>query len=820
MKPVFTLVYLCLLANFSSAQNTSGIYGVVKSVSDKTISSATVSLLRAKDSFLTKLAVTDKDGQYEFIGIKDGRYIISVSSIGFQKAFSQPFDYQSIQRMQLPAILLQEEVKSLAGVTVQSKLPLIETKLDKTVVNVEASPTNAGTTALDVLEKSPGIMVNSDGVISLRGKQGVIIMMDGKQTFLSPTDLASMLRNMPASALEQIEIMTNPSSKYDAAGNSGIINIKTKKGKMAGLNGSIMVGATSSIYKPEHALYFIPKSQNSINFNYRKNKFNFFGNFNPNIFRGQNALRFESRFLDDDKNITGYNITQTRFRFRGNNKTLKLGLDWNADKKNIFGVVVSGFSFSGHPLPITVTDLNDVAGQLESKLISNTDNEIKFRNASLNLNWKHTFDTSGRELTADADWVIYSNVSDMLLTTNYYNGSLQKTGESFLRGHLPSNINIYTFKSDYSQPFKGGKFEAGIKLSYVRNDNEVNYDRLFENEWVIDDIRTNHFIYDENINAAYVNYNKQVKKWTFQAGLRVENTIAKGNQVVSRTVFKRDTTNLFPTAYIKYDLNQKNALTVSYGRRITRPNYRDLNPFVYFLDTLSYHKGNIYLKPQYTNNIELSHAFMGKFITTANFNQTNDVISRIIKPEPNSKIRYLTADNVAKFRNMGLSITAPVKIAKWWNTNIFTNIFNNQYKGVYDTINIDLSYTSFSVNLTNTFTIAEGFTAELGGFYRHRGIDQLSQMDPIYQISFGAQKNVLKGKGTVRLNVRDPFAWQKFEGFNKYGLIDNDFSIRPDIRQVTATFTYRFGKNGQQTPPPRRRNASSQDEQNRVGQGQ
>jgi hypothetical protein len=367
---------------------------------------------------------------------------------------------------------------------------------------------------------------------------------------------------------------------------------------MAGLNGSIMVGATSSIYKPEHALYLIPKSQNSINFNYRKDKFNFFGNFNPNFFRGQNTLRFDGRFLDDDKNITGSNLTQTRFRFRGNNQTLKLGLDWNANKKNVFGIVVSGFSFSGHPLPVTVTDLNDVAGQLESRLISNTDNDIKFRNASLNLNWKHTFDTSGRELTADADWVIYSNVSDMLLTTDYYNSSLQNTGKSFLRGHLPSSINIYTFKSDYTQPIKGGRFEAGIKMSYVRNDNEVNYERLFENEWVVDNIRTNHFIYDENINAAYVNYNRQVKKWTFQAGLRVENTIAKGNQVISRTVFKRDTTNLFPTAYIKYDLDQKNALTVSYGRRITRPNYRDLNPFVYFLDTLSYHKGNIFLKPR------------------------------------------------------------------------------------------------------------------------------------------------------------------------------------------------------------------------------
>jgi hypothetical protein len=240
--------------------------------------------------------------------------------------------------------------------------------------------------------------------------------------------------------------------------------------------------------------------------------------------------------------------------------------------------------------------------------------------------------------------------------------------------------------------------------------------------------------------------------------LRIENTIAHGNQVVNNIKFKRDTINLFPTAFVSYKINEKNSLTVSYGRRITRPNYQDLNPFTYFLDTLSYRQGNIYLTPQYTHNIELTHAFMGKFITTLNYNNTDDVISQIIKPEPNSKIRYLTVDNVAEFRNMGISITAPVKIAKWWNANIFTNIYNNHYEGVYDTINIDLSFTSFMVNITNSFTLGKGLSGELTGFYRHKSLNSLTRMEPIYQIGIGLQKQVMKGKGTVRLNIRDPFA--------------------------------------------------------------
>jgi hypothetical protein len=821
MRNLFTLLTGILLSTLVFSQNKIGkISGVITDESQKPVQSASVSLLRAKDSSLVKIAVTDKEGKYEFEKIIEGKFLLSVSSIGFQKKFGQSLEITvDNSTFKAETIKLAAETRSMEGVTVTAKKPFIETKIDKTVVNVDASPTSAGSTALDILEKSPGITVDNDGNISLRGKQGVIVMMDGKQAFLSAADLANLLRNMPASALDQVEIMTNPSSKYDASGNSGVINIKTKKGKNNGFNGSVMIGATTSLFHPDEAWYLRPKSQNSVNFNYRKNKINFFGNYNPNIFRGMNRLSLDSRFIDNNYNTTGYNFTETRFKFGNNNHTLKLGLDWYADKKNIFGIVVSGFTFAGHPTPISVSDLVDGNKVLENRLISSTDNDLKFQNATLNLNWKHTFDTNGRELTADFDYVVYSNVSDMVLTTDFYSGSLQKTGTSYLKGHLPSNIDIYTFKSDYTHPLKGGRFEAGIKFSYVKNDNLVNYERMINNEWEIDHIRSNHFIYDETINAAYVNYSKEIKKWTFQAGLRMENTIAHGNQVITNQTFKRDTTNLFPTAFISYKVDKKNTLTIAYGRRIQRPNYQDLNPFTYFLDTLSYRQGNIYLRPQYTHNIDLTHSFNGKFITTFNFNTTDDIISQIVKPVPDSKIRFLTVDNVAQFTNIGVSVTAPITFSKWWNANFFTNVFNNRYKGVYDTFNIDVSYTSFTANITNNFTFKKGWSAELSGMYRHKALGGLTRMQPIYQMSLGFQKQVMKGQGTLRFNVRDPFAWQKFEGRNTYGMIDGGFIARPDIRQVTGTFTWRFGKTGQQNQP-RRRNSSSQDEQNRVGQSQ
>ena len=800
------------------------VSGSVTDNSSKPLQSASISLLKAKDSSLVKLAVSNKDGKYEIENIATGDYLLTITSVGFEKQFSPKFSLtEENPSVQMQTFNMQPAAKSVGEVTVTAKRPFIETKIDKTVVNVDASPTSAGANALEILEKSPGITIDNDGNISLRGKAGVIVMMDGKQTYLSPTDLANVLRNMPASALDQIEIMTNPSAKFDAAGNSGIINIKTKKGRAGGFNGSVMVGITTSFfrYDSDGALYVIPKSQNSFNFNYRKNKINFFGNFNPNFPRGRGMLEIDRTVLNANKDVLGFTEVDTKFKFGNNNYTLKLGLDYFADKKNTFGIVVSGFTFSGHPTPLTITNQFDSYHNLVTSIVSEADNNLKFRNLTTNLNYRHQFDSTGRELTADFDFIAYDNTANNSLVSNFYDANAQLLGDMQLLGHIPSDIQIYSLKSDYAHPLKnGGRFEAGIKSSFVKTDNLVEYVRWDGVKWV-EDSRSNHFKYDENINALYVNFNRQIKKWSFQVGLRLENTIAKGHQVTNDSTFKRNFTNLFPTAFISREINKSNQLTLSFGRRISRPNYQDLNPFVFFLDSLSFRKGNPFLLPQFTNNIELSHSFKSKLITTINYNNTTDVLAQIIKPdENNSNIVYLTPDNVAKFRNIGIAITAPIPVNKWWNLNLFANVFNNRYQGFYESTPIDVSYTSFMINMTQTFTIEQGFTLEMSGFYRAKGVDQLNINEPMYVLSFGGQKTIMKGKGTIRLNLRDPFWLQKYEGRIKYDVVDTHIKNRWDNRQVTVNFTWRFGKSNQQAPPPRRRNSASQEEQNRVGTGQ
>jgi iron complex outermembrane recepter protein len=818
MRKIFTLlaIFLCSALLVQAQIKNGKVTGSIKDGPQKNLQSATITLLRAKDSSAVKFSVTSKDGNYEFVNVKEGKYLVSVTLVGYQKAFSPSFEINEANaEVNLTTITLNEAAKNLGGVTVTAKRPFIEAKIDKTVVNVEASPTSAGATAMEVLEKSPGITVDNDGNISLRGKAGVIVMMDGKPSYLSATDLANLLKNMPASALDQIEIMTNPSSKYDASGNSGVINIKTKKGQAGGFNGSVMAGGTAGLFKPGSVFYVNPRAQLSVNFNYRKNKVNFFGNYNPNFNRGRGVLLIDRKLIDGNGNTTGYTDVNTKFNFGNFNQTLKLGVDIFADKKNTLGFVASGFLFNGHPRPTTATTLSDQNHNPQMTMLSQTENRLKFMNGSANFNYRHVFDSTGREITADLDYIGYKNTSNMVLTTDFFDGTGQQTPDEqlYLKGHLPSSINIYSVKSDYTHPFKkGGRLEAGVKSSTVKNNNLVEYDRFANNKWY-DDSRSNHFIYDENINAVYLNVNKQVKKWSFQGGLRLENTVAKGYQVTNDSTFKRNFTNLFPSAFISYAANKNNTFTVSYSRRINRPNYQDLNPFTYFLDSLSYRQGNPFLLPQFSNNIELSHSFKGRLITTLNYNNTNNVISQILKQDIARGIVFLTTDNVAKFVNMGVSVTAPVPVTKWWNTNIFANVYRNHYKG--DTI--DIAYTSFTFNVTNTFTIKPGFSLELSGFYRARTVEQLNISEPMYQMSLGGQKNIMKGKATLRLSVRDPFAWQQYRGATKYGSIDVRIRNRFDARNVSATFTYRFGKNTPQNQQPRRRASATQEEQNRVG---
>lgn len=812
MRKMFALLALALttLSLAGLAQVKKGkISGTVIDGSTKTIESATISLLRAKDSSMVKMGVADKTGKFEFDNVTEGKYLVAISAVGHNKGFSEIVEINSSNTsVTLKTIELVPSAKAIAGVTVQSKRPLIEQKPGKMVVNVDASPTNSGLNVLELLEKSPGVTVDNDGNISLKGKQGVLVLIDGKQTFMSGADLAALLKNLQSNGVDQIEIMTNPPAKYDASGNSGIINIKTKKGIVKGMNGTANLSYAQGIYG---------RVNGGVNLNYRNNKLNIFGNYNGGTYEGFNNLTIDRNFYKSGA-LSGTSDQVSRPHFKGIYNNMKFGMDYNLTKKDILGFVVNGSFSHNDEDPVSNSNIRDEYGNIIYKLNSEGDNTRKFTGISSNVNYKHTFDSTGREISADFDYAYYNSSSQTQLTTETFTKDGVKKSNIILAGDIPSLTNIYSAKVDYVHPFKNRlKLEAGLKTSFVNTDNKVGYQRNEGAGWEIDS-RSNHFVYKENINAAYAILSKSIKKkWELTAGLRLENTIARGHQMSNDSTFKRNYTNLFPNVGVGFNANEKNQLNLSYSRRIMRPNYDDLNPFIFFLDSLTYGQGNPYLQPQFTNNIEFTHTYKGFLTTTLNYTETNDIITQLLKQNSEKNITYQTRENFSNMKQWGIAVMINKPLKKWWNVNLYTNVFNNHYSGFYNLEAVDVQFTSLMANLTNSFTLGKGWTAEISGWYRSKAAEGLLVANDMGALNSAVTKQLFKKKGTLKFGVRDILYTQQFSGYAKYADVDVKLNSRRDSRQFNVSFNYRFGKTN--IAPARRKTGGAGDEQSRVKGG-
>lgn len=815
MRKILTLLTAMSITFISQAQLKDGkVIGTVVDGSAKIIESATITLLRVKDSSVAKISVADKTGKFGFDGVAEGQYVVSISAVGHNKGYSETFEINaSNPAVTLKTIELTPAAKILGAVSVASRKPLIEQKLDRTIVNVEASVTNVGSSALEVLEKSPGVTVDKDGNISLKGKQGVVIMIDGRPSYLGGADLANLLKSMSASQLEQIEIMTNPPAKYDASGNSGVINIKTKKNKQFGYNGSITAGFTQGIY---------PRFNESGNFNYRNGKINVFTNISYSRNRRKQILDISRNFRETTtKEILSVFDQESVMMNMSHFYSAKAGLDYFASKKTTLGFVVNGYYNPHTWTSKTNTDIFNPNNVLtnQTKAFSRIDD--KWNNFSANAYLKTVLDSAGQEFTTDLDYIQYRSTSMQSLVSSYYDnvGQLTKIPDT-LNGNLPQDITIYSAKADYTKPLKkGAKFEAGIKSSYVKTDNNANYDSLRNGQLFHDYNRSNHFVYEENINAAYVNFSSPLgKKWSGQFGLRAENTNAKGNQLTTNVQFKRNYTQLFPTAYIQYTASENNQFVINYGRRINRPNYADLNPFINFLDRYTFEQGNPDLKPQFSHNIELSHTYKGFLTSTLNYSRTTDIIQQVIEQHEATNETFVKKANIATQNQVGFSVSAYKQITKWWSGNIYANVANSHFKGVVNNENISIGITMFMTQVQQQFKWGKGWGAELSGFYRTKGLEGVIFIEDIAQVDAGFSKQVLKGKGTLKLNFKDIFKGAVYTGYSKYSNVDARFKHVNDNRAIGISFTWRFSK-GKLKANAGKREGGASEEQNRVKTG-
>ena len=810
----YTLAAILLAGLTTTAiSQTCTIAGALTDASGAPIEAATVSLLQATDSALVKVELSDAAGKFEFSGIQSGQFLLGVTALGFEKFMGNPVQATASEpNIQLPPLALTGSSIDLKEVTVAAQKPFIERRIDRTILNVENSILATGSTALEVLERAPGVIVNQNDAISLRGRSGVIVMIDGKPNPMSGPDLANFLRTLPSNTIDRIEIITNPSAKYDAAGNAGIIDIRLKKDKNLGTNGAASAYYGQGVY---------PKAGAGLNLNYRNKKLNAFGSYNYNFRKGMNDLRLYRVFFDNDIRTGAYK-QRNYMTMPFNTHTARAGADFFPDKKTVLGVVASGTANHFNPNAQNTSAVEGADAAVESYFSTANKGQNRFFTWAANGNFKRAFNDKGHELSADLDFAEFGSKTDQLFTTIYTGLNGEKLRQDYLlSGDMDGNLKIRSLKADYTLPLPGeSKLEAGLKSSIVDADNNLQFfDRSLPGAPVYDSSISNHFVYRENINAAYLNYSREWDKLSVQAGLRVENTNAEGTQLVNGDHFDRHYTNLFPSVFLNYKFSEQYQTGISLSRRLDRPSYQQLNPFKRFLDPSTYSAGNPFLNPQFTWAAEWSNTFWQKLNITLAASRTTDNITQVIAPVGGlDRVTVQTDSNLATVQYLSLALSYNFNIAPWWNTINNLNTYNGQYSG--NLANTTLSDGNLVAHFftTHNFTLGKGWSAELNFNYKTREVYGFMDLNPMWGLGAGIQKNLFDRRATLKHAVTDIF-WQNLPSATiRFTDYVETFEVFRETRVATLSFNYRFGS--QTVQQARRRQGGAEEEKRRAGGGQ
>ncbi|RYE26443.1 MAG: TonB-dependent receptor [Sphingobacteriales bacterium] len=783
------------------------IKGTVKDKAGIAMPGVNVVVLKDDGQTLVKADIANDDGNFLIDGIADGGYILKATFAGYEVYTSEKIQVQS-KDVQLPVIVLETKSTTLKEVSVKAQKPFVEVKPDRIVVNVENSIVSAGSSVLEVLARSPGVKVDQNDNISLKGKPGVTIMIDGKITAVSGDELANILKSMPASTVDKIELISNPGAKYDAAGTAGIINIKTKKDQRVGWNGSANLTYTQ-VY---------PKYNAGINLNYRNKKLNLYGNYSYADRYWFNHLMLNRRFYSPTGSLQFVYDQNNYSLFDFKNHVAGLGADYSISKNTTVGVSVNGGVNKFNPK--ADNDSRALGPDLETIYNFKTTGRHKnmYDNLATNIYLRHSFDTAGKELSVDIDYAGYGSSSNQNFVTNYTNTEGgQYMPDYYMKSNMDGLTQIRSLKADYSNPLPGkAKLDAGVKLSYVTSDNKPLFYQRTTGEYVLDTTRSNHFIYRENINAAYLNLDKDWTKWSTQLGLRMENTNVEAKQITLDKTYDRNYTQLFPSLAVQRHLNEKNDIGLTLSRRIEGPNYDQLNPFKFFIDKTTYKEGYPYLNPASSYSVELSHTFKQKFVTTLTYSVTSNVLTEVIQPsETEDSVTVQTTKNLKRMSFYGISGAYPFQVTKWWSNMTNLNVYYAYYEGFIANTNLRNGAPTFDIYTTNSFILPKDFSAEVSLFYQAPQVYGFMTVQQNWMLNAGLQKNILNKKATLKINVQDIF-WRGYPtGTSTYTGYIEDFTAKRDTRQASVSFTYRFGNKA--IGQARERSGGAEDEKRRAG---
>ena len=778
---------LFLLAFFSyGLLRAQDISGTTVDSAGKPLPYATIALKRTADSAIAKYTASDAAGLYKFSGIPAGHYFISIFVTGYFTTNSAPFELKD-NNIQLPPISAKTG-RVLKEAQVTAVKPLLQVLRDKIVLNIDGNINATGEDALGLLRKSPGVTVDNNNSISLMGKNGVQIYVDNRPTYLSGAALAQYLATLQSTSIEAIEIISNPSSRYEAAGTAGIINIRLKKDKSLGTNVTAGAGYNLGTYSKYNA---------NFSFNHRDQHLNLFGDYN---YHNGTAL---------SNSVYYRTLADSMFRQQnvytspGVSQTVHLGLDYFLSKKSTLGVLVGGSFATDSIRTNSSTAIIYTPTNTTTRLLI-ADNRTSDLHDSyiFNLNYRFT-GNAGSELDLSADYGLHRIRSNQLQPNSYFDA----TGRQFLSGNnynmlSPTDIDIYSFKADYTLNCWKGQLAIGGKIAYVTSANNFLLYDLLSTGKVLDSLRSDNFSYKENINAVYANYSRTFKSGlSLQAGLRVENTNSKGNSVgwqqaaidysVYDSAFPRHYTDLFPSASLTWK-----QWTLSYGRRLDRPNYQDLNPFVFKIDDYISGQGNTRLQPQYADNVNLTWSYKYALSATLNYSHIRNLFTTVPDTIDGSKT-VTTAVNLASQEIIGLNLTWSFQY-KWYSAYINVNGFYAAYKSNFGVSKvIDLNVFNTSILTQHSFQLGKGWSASLTELYTSPTIWQGTlRAHSNWSLDAGLQKTLFNGRATAKASVSDIFHTSNWAATSNYSGQYIYTAGYNENRQLRLSFTYRFGNIG------------------------
>ncbi|HAK30055.1 MULTISPECIES: TonB-dependent receptor domain-containing protein [Sphingobacterium] len=782
MKRYFYLLLLnFLITSFAYAQVK--VTGKVHVENNVPLVSATAYLMKAKTTVILKAVVTDENGEYQFSDIQAGSYYVEAKMVGYTTNKSNVFDISKSDH-KVPAILLNTDTRKLQEVAVEGKRPMVESKPGKLVLNVENSPLAAGNNALDIVQRAPGVSLDNNNNLQLMGQSGVSVTIDGRQTYMSGEQLVNFLKSTDGNQIKSVEVITTRAAKDDAEGAVGTINIVLKKNRMEGFNGTFnMTAGRGEKFR----------GNSSLSLNYKKNNTTVFGSYACSDEKSHRKLLLDR--VIQNKGEKTYFKQRSILDEKEQNHSYRFGVEQRTSARNTLTLQFNGSNNIEYNDNDSKTNVGKSFTTLDSLLISTSQFKELFDRYSANLNNEFRIDSNGRKLTLDLDWSKFKSSKRVGYNNQYFDGQMDAiTPEEIQRSRMPIGIDIYVAKLDYEQPLsKVSKLEMGAKYSNVTSDNDLTFEDFLNNSWINNEKRTNHFVYKEQIAAGYIDYNNTIGKWGLKVGARGEYTFSDGNSLTLNKQVKRNYFKLFPNANLTYTLHENHILSLGYARKITRPNYRQLNPFDYFIDKLTFERGNPYLNPQFSNEFTLNYTLMQRYNVTLGINDVRDAIVESMGQDSVLKQTWVIRENLGKNLTAYLNLNIPVTVSKIWSMNNNITGIHFNFDGMVS--GYPLKRTSFLLQATSmhNLKLAKSLSANVNLRYFSPFNYNVYDMKARWDMEVGATKTFKDQRSSLKLAVSDLFNTGNQNLKTNFGDFDSSIRQYQDRRVVRLTYSYKFG---------------------------